>query len=237
MAMDYLTQQNRRVAESLPYQSPLSQGRVPFAGALLGRGAEGVITAKNKRVVILGGGDTSADCLGNVHREGAASVQVLTHGPRPPDSPGPLEWPDWPFILRTYPAHEEGGDREWSVVVTGFSGENGCVERMHAIEAVRQNGHTQTIPETEREIDADLVLLAIGFDGPVRDRLLHDLDVRFAENGAIACDDRYRTSVQGVFTAGDARRGASLIVWAIAEGRKAAREIDQHIMGKSLLPA
>jgi glutamate synthase (NADPH/NADH) small chain len=191
-------------------------------------------------VIILGGGDTSADCLGNVHREGATSVQVLTHGPRPPDSPAPLEWPDWPFILRAYPAHEEGGDRGWSVIVTRFSGENGRVERMHAAEAVRsgtlREGRIRPVAGTETEIDADLVLLAIGFDGPVRDRLLDDLDVGFAGNGAIACDDRYRTSVQGVFTAGDAHRGASLIVWAIAEGRKAAREIDRHITGKSSLP-
>jgi glutamate synthase (NADPH/NADH) small chain len=190
------------------------------------------ITASNKHVVILGGGDTSADCLGNVHREGAASVQVLTHGPRPPDSPDPLEWPDWPFILRTYPAHEEGGAREWSVAITGFSGENGRVRRMHAAETVRKNGCTDLLPGTEHEIEADLVLLAIGFEGPVRDRLLHDLGVRFGEDGALACEaGAYATSTDGVFTAGDARRGASLIVWAIAEGRKAARQIHHYVMG------
>jgi glutamate synthase (NADPH/NADH) small chain len=213
MAMDYLTQQNRRVAGD-----PLTSDK---------------ITAKDKHVVILGGGDTSADCLGNVHREGAASVQVLTHGPRPPDSPDPLEWPDWPFILRTYPAHEEGGQREWSVAITGFSGKNGHVERMHAAETVRKNGRTDLIPGTEREIEADLVLLAIGFEGPVRDHLLHDLNIRFSQDGAIACSSgAYATSSPGVFAAGDSRRGASLIVWAIADGRKAAREIDRYVASR-----
>jgi len=214
MAMDYLVQQNRRVAA----QSPPPGISGPE------------ITARGKRVVIIGGGDTSADCLGNAHREGAASVQVLTHGPRPPDTPEPLSWPDWPFILRTYPAHEEGGERSWSVAITGFSGSNGHVEQMHTVEIRRApDGHMSYVPGTERALEADLVLLAIGFDGPVRDRLFTDLAVDFGEDGAIAADDRYRSSSPGVFVAGDARRGASLIVWAIAEGRKAAHEIDMFL--------
>ena len=218
-AMDYLTQQNRRVA---------GEAIDPSVS----------ITARDKRVVIIGGGDTSADCLGNVHREGARSVQVLTHGPRPPDHPDPLTWPDWPFILRTYPAHEEGGERHWSVVITGFSGRNGRVEKLHTIDVARlSNGRMRRLPNTERELGAELVLLAIGFTGPVRDRLLEDLDLQFGDDGAILCDDRFRTSLPGVFTAGDAKRGASLIVWAIADGRKAAREIDRHLMGTSLLSA
>jgi glutamate synthase (NADPH) small chain len=218
LAMEYLVQQNRRVAGETV------------------NGAQ-AITAKDRRVVILGGGDTSADCLGNAHREGARSVQVLTHGPRPPDSPDPLSWPDWPFVLQTYPAHEEGGERRWNVAITGFSGRNGKVERLHAMETVRKpDGQTKRLPEAEREIRADLVLLAIGFSGPVRDRLLEKLDPAFGPDGAILADNCYRTSVPGVFTAGDAKRGASLIVWAIAEGRKAAREIDRFLMGKSFLP-
>jgi glutamate synthase (NADPH/NADH) small chain len=225
LAMDYLIQQNRRVAgDPLPDDS------------------QEVITARGKRVVILGGGDTSADCLGNAHREGARSVQVLTHGPRPPDIPDPLAWPDWPFVLRTYPAHEEGGERCWNVAITGFSGADGRVQRLHTVEVERlyngrKSGAIRQLTGTEREIEADLVLLAIGFAGPVRDRLLADLGVELGEDGAILADAGYRTSTPGVFVAGDARRGASLIVWAIAEGRKAARSIDQHLMGKSLLPA
>ena len=218
LAMEYLVQQNRRVAgESIAPSE--------------------AITARDKRVVILGGGDTSADCLGNVHRESARSVQVLTHGPQPPTSPDPLSWPDWPFVLRTYPAHEEGGERHWNVVITSFSGKDGRVERLHTVEAVRTpDGQTKRRPGTERELEADLVLLAIGFSGPVRDRLLQDLDLAFGEDGAVRSDDRYGSSVPGVFVAGDARRGASLIVWAIAEGRKAAREIDRCLMGRSFLP-
>jgi glutamate synthase (NADPH/NADH) small chain len=217
LAMEYLVQQNRRVAgKAIP--------------------PDQTISARDKRVIILGGGDTGADCLGNVHREGAQSVQILTHGPRPPDSPNPLSWPDWPFVLRSYPAHEEGGDRRWNVVVTRFSGRE-QVEKLHLQEVERlPNGELRHLPGTEREIEADLVLLAIGFLGPVRDRLLAELEVRFGDDGAILADERYRTSAPDVFVAGDARQGASLIVWAIAEGRKAAREIDRHLMGKTLLP-
>lgn len=207
-AMDYLTQRNRVLAGDM----------IP---------PESLLSAAGKRVVILGGGDTSADCLGFAHREGAASVQVLTHGPRPPDSPHPMEWPDWPFVLRTYPAHEEGGERDWSVVVTHFSGENGQVQQLHTQGVERlPDGHNRRVPGTEQAIDADLVLLAIGFNGPVRDDLLSGLGLAFTPRGAISSDPQYRTHADGVYVAGDARRGASLIVWAIAEGRKAAAEID-----------
>jgi glutamate synthase (NADPH/NADH) small chain len=216
LAMEYLVQQNRRVA-GLPVE-----------------GEE--ITAKNKNVVILGGGDTSADCLGNAHREGCASVKVLTHGPKPPDHANPLEWPNWPFILRTYPAHEEGGERDWSVAVTGFSGSNGHVERMHAIQTKREDGKTEPIPGTDFEIEADLVLLAIGFTGPVRDRFLDDLDLGYTERGAIHSENGFATREPGIFVAGDAKRGADLIVTAIAEGRKAARQGDEYLVGRSLLP-
>ncbi len=216
LAMEYLVQQNRRVA-GLPVEGP-------------------EITARNKNVIILGGGDTSADCLGNAHREGCASVQVLTHGPKPPDSPDPLEWPDWPFVLRTYPAHEEGGERRWSVAVTGFSG-NGRVERMHCVRTRRTpKGKTEYLQGTGFEMEADLVLLAIGFTGPVRDRLLEDLDLGYAERGAIRSQNGFGTKEPGIFVAGDARRGADLIVTAIADGRKAARQADEYLMGRSLLP-
>ncbi|QIN80416.1 glutamate synthase small subunit [Rubrobacter marinus] len=217
LAMDYLTQQNRRVM-GLPIE-------------------EEEISAAGKNVVILGGGDTSADCLGNSHREGAASVKVLTHGPKPPENPDHLTWPDWPLILHTYPAHEEGGERGWSVAVTGFSGSDGKVERMHAIQTERKDGKTEYIEGSEHEIECDLVLLAIGFTGPVRDTFLDDLALGYNERGAIpTANGGFATEQTGLFVAGDAKRGASLIVWAIAEGRKAAREADEYLMGRSLLP-
>jgi glutamate synthase (NADPH/NADH) small chain len=207
LAMEYLTQENRRVA----------------AGDLA---RPGTITARGKRVVILGGGDTSADCLGNVHREGPASVHVLTHGPRPPATPDAGEWPAWPFVLQVYPAHEEGGERRWEVMVTAFEGER-RVEGVRLVGTRRtRGGRASPAPATEFRLSAELVLLAIGFEGPVRDRLLTELGVEFDSRGAIARDEHYRTSVPGVFAAGDATRGASLIVWAIAEGRQAARAID-----------
>jgi glutamate synthase (NADPH/NADH) small chain len=211
LAMDYLVQQNRRVA-GLPTDAEIE------------------ISAKDKNVVILGGGDTSADCLGNSHREGCASVKVLTHGPKPPENPDHLTWPDWPLILHTYPAHEEGGERGFSVAVKGFSGSNGHVERMHAVETER-TPEGKTVPKegTDFEIETDLVLLAIGFTGPVRDRFLEDLGLGYNERGAIPAHDGFGTSEPGVFVAGDAKRGASLIVWAIAEGRKAARQADQYL--------
>ena len=218
LAMEYLVQQNRRCA-GLPVTEP-------------------EITAKGKKVVILGGGDTSADCLGNSHREGAEHVRVLTHGPKPPEKPDDLTWPDWPFTLQTYPVHEEGGERGWSVGVTGFSGSNGHVEKMHMVRTER-TPEGRTIPKegTDFEIEADLVLLAIGFTGPVRDQLLHDLKLEYGAKGGIVCDEHFRTSdVPGVFVAGDAKRGADLIVTAIAEGRKAAREADIYLMGESMLP-
>jgi glutamate synthase (NADPH/NADH) small chain len=217
LAMDYLVQQNRRVA-GLPVDAE-------------------PISAAGKNVVILGGGDTSADCLGNSHREGCASVKVLTHGPKPPDTPDDLTWPDWPFILHTYPAHEEGGDRGFSVAVTGFSGSNGHVETMHAVETERTpEGKTTPIEGTDFEIEADLVLLAIGFTGPVRDRLLGDMDLGYTERGAIRSENGHGTKDARVFVAGDARLGADLIVTAIAEGRKAARQADEFLMGESHLP-
>jgi glutamate synthase (NADPH/NADH) small chain len=187
-------------------------------------------------VVILGGGDTSADCLGNVHREGATSVQVLTHGPRPPAKPDPAVWPDWPFMLQVYPAHEEGGDRRWEVMVTAFEGA-GRVESVRLVQTRRTpEGRARPVPGTEWPMPAQLVLLAIGFEGPVRDRLLNELGVEFDSRGAIARDEHYRTSVPGVYAAGDATRGASLIVWAIAEGRKAAHAIDRALTQSGAWP-
>jgi glutamate synthase (NADPH/NADH) small chain len=222
-AMEYLTMQNRRCAgDEIP--------------------DEEFITAKGKRVVIIGGGDTGADCLGTVHRQGAISVHQFELLPRPPDRRAPDNpWPQWPVIFRTSAAHEEGGVREYSISTTRFSGDNGHVKALHAVrvEMVREGGRVdfRPIPGTEIEMEVDLVLLAMGFLGPERDGMLSQLGVKLTERGNVWRDENWMTSVPGVFTAGDMQRGQSLIVWAIAEGRSAARGIDQYLMGRSDLPA
>jgi glutamate synthase (NADPH/NADH) small chain len=213
MAMDYLVQQNRRVAgETVP--------------------PERAISAAGRRVVIIGGGDTAADCLGNAHREGCTSVEVLSIYPEPPRTrPAGNPWPEWPLVLQTYPAHEEGGQRHFGVMVTGFRG----FERVEAIETVdcevRREGASRDFgaqPGTERLMLADLVLLAIGFDGVACPSLVEGLGARLGESGAVAVDADF-CAAPGVFASGDATRGASLIVWAIAEGRQAAAACDRFL--------
>jgi len=222
-AMEYLTLQNRRCQGEL----------IPD---------EAFITAKGKRVVIIGGGDTGADCLGTVHRQGAISVHQFEILPRPPDTRGPDNpWPQWPILLRTYAAHEEGGIRDYSISTTRFSGRDGRVERLHGVrvEVVSDSNGRRTmreIPGSEFEMDADLVLLAMGFLGPERDGMLGQLGVKLTERGNVWRDENWMTSVPGVFTAGDMQRGQSLIVWAIAEGRQAAKGIDTSLMGSTNLP-
>jgi glutamate synthase (NADPH/NADH) small chain len=222
-AMEYLTLQNRRCqGEVIP--------------------DEGFITAKGKRVVIIGGGDTGADCLGTVHRQRALSVHQFEILPMPPkeraeDNP----WPLWPVILRSSAAHEEGGIRDYSISTTRFSGRDGRVERLHAVrvEFVSDgNGRRsmREIPGSGFEMDADLVLLAMGFLGPEREGMLSQLGVKLTERGNVWRDENWMTSVPGVFTAGDMQRGQSLIVWAIAEGRQAAKGIDTYLMGSTNLP-
>ena len=201
------------------------------------------ITAHGKHVVIIGGGDTGADCLGTVHRQGAKSVtqlELLAKPPleRTPDNP----WPQWPNIFRVSPAHEEGGERLYAVSTQRFGGdETGQVRALHAtkVQMTRRDGRVQfePIPGSEFEIPADLVLLAMGFVGPERGPLVNDLGLTMTERGNVWRDERWMTSVPGVFAAGDMQRGQSLIVWAIAEGRSAARGVDQYLMGQSALPA
>jgi glutamate synthase (NADPH/NADH) small chain len=219
-AMEFLPQQNRRVA-GLPVDPAAS------------------ITAAGKRVVIIGGGDTGADCLGTAHRQGAASVHQFELLPQPPPARTPsMPWPQWPMILRSESSHEEGGIRKWSVNTKRFTGdEHGNVKKLHAIQVeFDSNRRMREIPGTEFEMDVDLVLLAMGFLGPVQDGLVRDLGLKLDERQNIAADANYMSSVPGVFAAGDARRGQSLVVWALAEGRKAARAIDQYLMGASKLP-
>jgi glutamate synthase (NADPH) small chain len=215
-AVEYLTQQNRRC-----------EGDV---------GPDDVaVSAAGKHVVIIGGGDTGADCLGTVHRQGAVSVAQFELLPMPPlqraeDNP----WPLWPNVFRTSSAHEEGGDRHYAVATTELLGDShGRVRalRGHRVTRVVNAGHVtfEPLPDTEFEMPAQLVLLAMGFAGAERSALLHDLGVRFTDRGTIGCDEQWMTNVPGVFVAGDMQRGQSLIVWAIDDGRRAARAVDGYL--------
>ena len=223
-AMEFLTLQNRRCeGDQIP--------------------DEEFISAKDRDVVIIGGGDTGADCLGTVHRQGARSVHQLELMAMPPETrAADNPWPQWPLIFRTSPAHEEGGERLYSVSTQQFLGDRkGRVRALQAtkVEMVRQDGRVDfvPVPGSEFEIRTDLVLLAMGFLGPECGPLLGDLGVTLTSRGNVARDAQWMTNVPGVFTAGDMQRGQSLIVWAIAEGRSAARAIDQYLSGESQLPA
>jgi glutamate synthase (NADPH/NADH) small chain len=193
------------------------------------------ISARGRHVVIIGGGDTGADCLGTAHRQRAASVTQLEILPRPPGSrPGHQPWPTYPMIYRVSSAHEEGGERAYAVSTLEFLGD--AAGRVRALRLADAAGF-DPIPGTERELPCDLVLLAMGFTGAERLGLLADLGVSFDERGNVARDASYATSVPGVFAAGDMGRGQSLIVWAIAEGRSAAAGVDRYLTGTSALPA
>ena len=223
-AMEYLTQQNHRCEGDI----------VP---------AEQNILATDKRVVIIGGGDTGADCLGTVHRQGAKSVAQFELLPRPPDERAPDNpWPLWPNVFRISGAHEEGGDRLYAVSTQRFTGDDdGHVAKLHAVKVMMtsRNGRPSFDPieGSEFEMDTDLVLLAMGFLGPECPGLLTELGVKLTERGNVWRDEGWMTSVSGVFAAGDMQRGQSLIVWAIADGRSAACGIDAYLMGSSSLPA
>ena len=197
----------------------------------------GQILATGKHVVIIGGGDTGADCLGTSHRQKAGHISQFELLPKPPDERAPqTPWPLWPMQLRIESSHEEGGLRDWSVSTVRFSGdEHGNVRKLHAVR-VGAPPKFEAMPGSEFEIDVDLVLLAMGFTGPVRGGLLDELGVAIDPRGNVATNESYMSSVSGVFAAGDMRRGQSLVVWAIAEGRRAARGVDEFLMGSSRLP-
>jgi glutamate synthase (NADPH/NADH) small chain len=222
-AMEYLTLSNRR-----------SEGdAIPD---------EHFISAAGRRVVIIGGGDTGADCLGTVHRQGAVSVHQLELLPRPPDQRAPDNpWPQWPNIFRVSSAHEEGGERLYAVATQRFTGEGGWVRRLHAVKVdiVREGGRLEfrPVPGSEFTLDADLVLLAMGFLGPERTGPIEELALTLTERGTVARNADWMTSMPGVFVCGDMQRGQSLIVWAIAEGRSCAAGVDRWLMGKTDLPA
>ncbi len=196
------------------------------------------ITAKGKRVVIIGGGDTGADCLGTAHRQGAVSVHQFEIMPRPPEDRAEVTpWPTYPLMYRVSSAHEEGGERVFSVNTERFLGEGGKVTGLRAHEVVMQNGTFEKVEGSDFDLEADIVFLAMGFVGPERPGLLTDLGVELDGRGNVARNADFETSVPGVFVAGDMGRGQSLIVWAIAEGRAAAAGVDRYLMGHSALPA
>ena len=193
--------------------------------------ADSPISAAGKHVVIIGGGDTGADCLGTVHRQGAASVTQLEIMPRPPATrPDGQPWPTYPMIFRVSAAHEEGGERVYAVSTEEFVGdENGAVKALRLTEVAFEGGRFAPVPGTRQEIPCDLALFAMGFTGAEKPGLLTDLGVEFDARGNVARDASYQTSVPGVYVAGDMGRGQSLIVWAIAEGRSAASCLDQYL--------
>jgi glutamate synthase (NADPH/NADH) small chain len=219
-AMDFLTMQNKEVA---------------------GDSIENKISAQGKHVVVIGGGDTGSDCIGTSHRQHASSVLQLELMPKPPKNRGEMDpWPLWPMTLRTSSSHEEGGERKWGVLTKEFKGnEKGELTHIKLvdIEWVSQGGRQsmQEIQGTERDVPCELALLAIGFTHP-ENHLLDSLGVNKTQTGTVEASS-YRTNVENIFTAGDARRGQSLVVWAISEGREAAREVDQYLMGSTELPA
>jgi glutamate synthase (NADPH/NADH) small chain len=215
-AMEFLPQQNRR-CEGDKDEDFLSDPSL-------------AILAEGKRVVIIGGGDTGADCLGTTHRQKPLSVHQFEIMPKPPaQRAASTPWPMWPLQLRTEGAHEEGGIRDWSINSLRFTGdENGNVKQLHMVR-VGPPPSFEPIPGSEFTLDVDLVLLAMGFLGPVRSGMIEQLGLALDNRGNVATKDGYMTSVEGIFAAGDMRRGQSLVVWAISEGRKAAAAIDSYL--------
>lgn len=224
-AMDYLVQSNRRV----------SGERIP---------PEDLIDAKGKRVVVIGGGDTGSDCVGTANRQGAVSVTQIEVLPKPPENrTEQYPWPDYPLILKTTSSHKEGVVRKWSVLTKKFIGEKGRVSRLSCVKAEflkdKESGRQvmKEVPNSGFEIEADLVILAVGFIHPEHKGLVEDLGLKLDERGNIKTGEDYMTSVKGVFSSGDARKGQSLIVWAVSEGRRSAHYIDSFLIGKeSTLP-
>jgi len=215
-AMSFLSQQNRRAS---------------------GLDIEGDdILATDKSVVILGGGDTGSDCLGTSHRQGAANVWQIELLPEPPGQRLPENpWPQWPMVMRTSSSQKEGGERDFAVLTKSLSGKDGKVAKLHAVriefETPEEGGRPQMVelPDSEFTLDVDLVLLAMGFLGPVTQTLVEQLGIELTDRGNLKVDSLFRTSVEGVYSAGDASRGQSLIVWAIADGREAARAVDADL--------
>jgi len=222
-AMDFLEQNNRKVAGD----------PAPKAG---------VISAGGKQVVVIGGGDTGADCVGNANRQGAQSVTQLEIMPMPPKERDPHSWPNWPWVLRTSSSHEEGCEREWAITTKAFvTDDKGALRAMRIArlewaynEATGKYDHFEEVADSETEIPCDLALIAAGFLHPEHEGALRQLGLELTERGNVQ-DDHYQTSREKVFVAGDARRGQSLVVWALSEGREAARRVDEYLMGQTQL--
>ncbi|MBS1692709.1 MAG: glutamate synthase subunit beta [Actinobacteria bacterium] len=212
--------------------------RVQHGDPVLGDDGEPPITAKGKKVIIIGGGDTGADCLGTSLRQGAEVVHQFEIMPRPPEARAEsTPWPTYPLMFRVSSAHEEGGERVFSVNTEQFTGSDGRVTGLRAHEVRMDGGRFVKVDGSDFDLEADLVLLAMGFVGPEREGLLAGLGVDITDRGNVARDKDFATSVPGVFVAGDMGRGQSLIVWAIAEGRAAAAGVDRYLMGETALPA
>ena len=222
LAMEFLTQQNKRVA-----------GDDELRAA-----PRGTLTATGKHIIVIGGGDTGSDCVGTSNRQGAASVTQIEIMPKPPEKEDKaLSWPNWPLKLRTSSSHLEGCDRDWSILAKRVVGTNGVVEGLECIRVEWVNGQMQEMAGTEFVLKADLIFLAMGFVGPVKAGLIDQSAVALDARGNVAANtDDYMTSQDNVFACGDMRRGQSLIVWAIREGRQCARAVDLHLMGATQLP-
>lgn len=222
LAMEFLTQQNKRNA---------GDDEVRAA-------PRGTLSAKGKHVIVIGGGDTGSDCVGTSRRQGAASVTQLEIMPQPPERENKLvTWPDWPLKLRTSSSHLEGVDRDWAVLTKSVTARDGEIAGLECVRLKWSGGRMQEVPGSEFTLPADLILLAMGFTGPKRRGLLDRAGVALDQRGNVAADTtRYATSEAGVFACGDMRRGQSLVVWAIREGRQAARAVDEALMGESKLP-
>jgi glutamate synthase (NADPH) small chain len=215
-AMEFLPQQNRRVGKETQLDNK-------------------PILANGKHVVVIGGGDTGSDCIGTSLRQGAVSVTQIEIMPKPPEKENKeLTWPNWPMKLRTSSSHQEGAERDFSVLTTAFRGEDGKVK---ALQCARAGADMKPIPGSEFELKADLVFLAMGFVHPVHEGMLKSLGVKLDPRGNVEANVKdYKTSIDKIFAAGDARRGQSLVVWAIREGRQAARAVDEFLMGSTTLP-
>ncbi len=222
LAMEFLTQQNKRNA-----------GDEELRAA-----PRGTLTATGKHVIVIGGGDTGSDCVGTSNRQGAASVTQIEIMPKPPvREDKAMNWPDWPLKLRTSSSHEEGCDRDWAINAKRVVGENGKVTGLECVRLDWSNGRMEEVAGSEFILEADLILLAMGFVGPVKPGMVEQSEVALDVRGNVAANvSDYMTSQENVFACGDMRRGQSLVVWAIREGRQCARAVDLQLMGVSELP-
>ena len=222
LAMEFLTQQNKRVA------GDDEQRAAP----------RGTLTATDKHVIVIGGGDTGSDCVGTSNRQGAKSVTQIEIMPKPPEVPDKLmTWPDWPMKLRTSSSHQEGVERDWAVLTKEVVGEDGKVTGLKCVRADWSDGQVNEVPDSEFVLKADLILLAMGFLGPRKVGLIEQSGVELTDRGNVAANtEDYATSQEMIFACGDMRRGQSLVVWAIREGRQCARSVDMALTGASELP-